>query len=174
MKKILLFTVTALTFIACDGTTQDEIVIDESLAVIENELVQSEEVVVDERTISYPIGNYETGILLKPFGLYVTSENSPVQPERFKGYHLGVDVEAPKNVEDVWVYAVADGEVLTVKTVNGYGGVIQIQYLLNDEVYTALYGHLDIGSALVSSGDKVSKGDKLAILGEGYWKMFSD
>ena len=32
-------------------------------------------------------------ITKKPFGIFITTQNSPVQPERFSGYHTGVDVE---------------------------------------------------------------------------------
>jgi hypothetical protein len=35
----------------------------------------------------------KAGLQKKPFGIYITPENSPVQPENFTGYHTGIDVE---------------------------------------------------------------------------------
>lgn len=43
--------------------------------------------------IVLPIAEFEKRITKKPFGIYITPQNSPVQPERFTGYHTGVDVE---------------------------------------------------------------------------------
>src|SRR5438105_4096773 len=40
-----------------------------------------------------PIGNSLSRVTKKPFGIYITPQNSPVQPEKFKGYHTGVDFE---------------------------------------------------------------------------------
>ncbi|MBD3330441.1 peptidoglycan DD-metalloendopeptidase family protein [Candidatus Peregrinibacteria bacterium] len=116
--------------------------------------------------IYYPIENFESGITAKPFGIYISPEASPIQPERFTGFHTGVDVEVPQDAEDVWVYAIDDGEVITLENVNGYGGVIQLYY--PEEDYTALYGHLDIKSSLVSVGDEILTGDRLALLGDAY------
>jgi murein DD-endopeptidase MepM/ murein hydrolase activator NlpD len=124
--------------------------------------------VIKEEQVHYPIDNFETGIKLKPFGIYIQPSTSPVQPERFSGYHTGADIEAPVGIEDVWVHAIGDGEVLSVKRVDGYGGVIQIKHDFDGDVYTALYGHIDLDSSLVDVGNLVSAGDQLAILGDGY------
>jgi murein DD-endopeptidase MepM/ murein hydrolase activator NlpD len=126
-------------------------------------------------TLSYPIENFKTGITLKPFGIYITSKTSPVQPERFKGYHAGADIEVPQNLlnADVFVYAISDCEVLASRTVSGYGGVIVLGCKINGGDggdFTVLYGHININSVLVKVGDSVKTGDKLAILGRGYSK----
>jgi len=115
----------------------------------------------------YPIDNFSTGITKKPFGIYISPSTSPVQPERFSGYHTGVDVEVD-DLSDVWVYAVSDGEVLSVREIDGYGGVIQVLFDIDGTEYTALYGHLDLGSSIISVGDQVYSGDRLAILGDAY------
>jgi murein DD-endopeptidase MepM/ murein hydrolase activator NlpD len=115
-----------------------------------------------------PVGNYKTGQTKKHFGQYITPATSPVQPERFTGYHTGVDIEQVQDNTDVSVYAVSDGTVRFVSTVSGYGGVIVIQFSYQNQTYTALYGHLRIASATVKNGDKVTKGEKLAVLGAPY------
>ncbi|PIS40806.1 MAG: hypothetical protein COT26_01390 [Candidatus Kerfeldbacteria bacterium CG08_land_8_20_14_0_20_43_14] len=61
-----------------------------------------------------PISNALSRITKKPFGIYITPQNSPVQPERFTGYHTGVDFETlPSEANiNVPIYAAANGEVL--------------------------------------------------------------
>ncbi|KKQ38871.1 MAG: Exopolysaccharide biosynthesis protein, sugar transferase domain protein [Candidatus Moranbacteria bacterium GW2011_GWC2_37_73] len=41
-----------------------------------------------------PLDNALSRITKKPFGIYVNPKNSPVNPERFTGYHSAVDLEA--------------------------------------------------------------------------------
>jgi len=115
-----------------------------------------------------PISNYKTGQTKKPFGIYITPASSPVQPEKFTGYHTGVDIEQAQDNTDVPVYAIADGTARFVGHVNGYGGVIIIEFSYQDQTYPALYGHIRLASASISEGDKVSKGQQLAVLGTGY------
>jgi hypothetical protein len=40
-----------------------------------------------------PVPGFPEEITKKPFGIFINPETSPVQPERFRGYHTGVDVE---------------------------------------------------------------------------------
>ncbi len=40
-----------------------------------------------------PIANAKSRITKKTFGLFVSPQNSPVLPEKFTGYHTGVDFE---------------------------------------------------------------------------------
>lgn len=154
-KTIILFIFASLFLTSCDQVSQ------------KTEVFEGLEKPV-ETAFHYPIDNFETGITLKHFGTFITPETSPIQPERFRGYHTGVDVEVAQNLDDVWVYAIADGEVVAVRNVDGYGGVIQIVYGTGNDRYTALYGHVNIGSSLVSKGDKVVAGDTLAVLGKPY------
>jgi murein DD-endopeptidase MepM/ murein hydrolase activator NlpD len=106
-------------------------------------------------------------ITKKHFGQYITPATSPVQPEKFTGYHTGVDVEYADVTADVPVYAIADGTVLTARTATGYGGVMAIQHTINGKKYIAVYGHLDPKS-LVATGTSVKAGQQIAILGDGY------
>ncbi|MFA6024349.1 MAG: M23 family metallopeptidase [Candidatus Gracilibacteria bacterium] len=121
-----------------------------------------------EVSLVYPIENFETGITLKSFGTYITPENSPVQPERFSGYHTGVDIEAGDLTGEVPVFSIADGKVVLARTVSGYGGVVVAQYWFDGAPVLALYGHLDMGSVTVSVGDALLLGQGLGVLGEGY------
>lgn len=117
-----------------------------------------------------PVENFTTDITLKPFGIYITPETSPVQPERFSGYHTGVDVEIAEERTDaeISVYGITDGTVLEAQYVNGYGGAVAISHVIDDTEYVAIYGHLDIDSLTVTTGDTVSRGQILGLLGEGY------
>jgi len=126
-----------------------------------------------------PVVNFLTGQTKKPFGIYITPATSPVQPERFTGYHTGVDIEQVQDNTDVPVYAINDGTVKFVGKVSGYGGVLIYGTTINNQSVTILYGHIrlysggnsaaeGLSSAIKSVGDSVSKGEKLAVLGTGY------
>ena len=62
----------------------------------------------------------------KPFGIFITPQNSPVQPERFRGYHTGIDFEVfPKELNaDVPVKTVCGGKMKIKEYASGYGGVM--------------------------------------------------
>ena len=116
---------------------------------------------------SPPIDQFAERITKKFFGTYITAQNSPVQPERFKGFHTGVDVEYSDVTTDVSVYALADGKIVYSKIVSGYGGVFIMEFSLNGSPHTALYGHIR-PSSLPRQGATTTKGEKLAGLGTGY------
>lgn len=115
-----------------------------------------------------PVSRAAERVTKKPFGIYVTPQNSPVQPERFTGYHTGVDFETfpEEQGKDVQVYAICDGKILAKSKVGGYGGVIVQSCNLESQDVTVVYGHLNIGSSGLSSGDFAAKGAKIALLGE--------
>lgn len=115
-----------------------------------------------------PVANFSSGQTKKVFGQYITPATSPVQPEKFTGYHTGVDIEQEQNDIDVPVYAINDGTVKFSGRVGGYGGVIIYETTINNETVTILYGHTRLSSAEKKVGDTVSKGEKLAVLGTGY------
>ena len=120
---------------------------------------------VSSSQYAYPVANFLTGQTKKPFGIYITPATSPVQPEKFTGYHTGVDIEQVQDNTDVPVYAINDGTVKFVGQVGGYGGVLIYETTINNESVTILYGHIRLSSAEKNVGDTVSKGEKLAILG---------
>lgn len=119
---------------------------------------------------AFPIENYLQNQTKKIFGQYITKENSPISPERFSGYHTGVDIEInPDQLDkEVPVYAITDTELIYKKGISGYGGVVIIKFQFNNETVTALYGHLKIESISQNIGDKIQKGEKLGILGKAY------
>src|SRR5579863_6635904 len=43
--------------------------------------------------LTEPISGGLSRVTKKPFGIYVTPQNSPVQPEKFTGFHTGIDFE---------------------------------------------------------------------------------
>ncbi len=105
----------------------------------------------------------------KPFGIRIDPKTSPVQPERFSGYHAGADFEV-RDGEDphaLPVSALCDGTVLLARRVSGYGGVLVQSCTLGGEALTILYGHLDAAS-LPSVGAALRLGDAVGHLGKGF------
>lgn len=117
-----------------------------------------------------PLDRAKERVTKKYFGLFVTPQNSPVQPEKFRGYHTGTDFEIFPGEEniDVTVKAVCSGNLLMKKTATGYGGVAVESCNLNSEPITVVYGHLKLSSMSYNIGDKINAGDTLGILGRGY------
>lgn len=115
-----------------------------------------------------PIENYLEKVTKKSFGTYVTPTNSPVQPERFTGYHTAIDVEGNTEEEDTTVFAIAEGTITMKSTVDGYGGVLLIEHTIDNKTVTAIYGHLRFSSIDKSEGDEVRAGEQIALLGTGY------
>ncbi|PIS31838.1 MAG: hypothetical protein CO001_02700 [Candidatus Portnoybacteria bacterium CG_4_8_14_3_um_filter_40_10] len=116
------------------------------------------------------IANWQARVTKKPFGIYITPQNSPVQPERFTGYHTGVDFETFSDEQniDVPIYAICSGPLLTKRTATGYGGIAVQACKLNDEDITVIYGHLRLASISSGIGQELKAGDKLAVLGAGF------
>jgi len=114
-----------------------------------------------------PIADFKARITKKTFGLYVTPSNSPVHPERFTGYHTGVDVEYSDVTADVPVYAAANGTVVEAQWVSGYGGFLAEKSTVNGRQLFIVYGHLR-ASSLVKAGTEVQQGQPLGVLGTAY------
>lgn len=113
-----------------------------------------------------PIAEFNSRITKKPFGISITPNNSPVSPEKFTGYHTGVDVEYGDVKGDVAVHAIAPGTVRVARTASGYGGIIAIEHNINTEPFVALYGHLRPLS-MAREGKTVIAGEVIGMLGEG-------
>ncbi|MDP4001423.1 MAG: M23 family metallopeptidase [bacterium] len=112
----------------------------------------------------------KTRVTKKPFGIYIVPKNSPVQPEKFTGYHTGADFEttATEINVDIPVPVFCDGKLLLKKYATGYGGVAVQSCNLNGESVTVIYGHLKLQSINPVVGQSLKKGDLLGILGKGY------
>lgn len=116
--------------------------------------------------LTEPIADFKARIAKKPFGIYITPQNSPISPEKFTGFHTGVDVEYVDVVADVPIYAIADGTITLARTASGYGGVIMLESQINGTALSILYGHLR-PSSLPQAGQKVKKGEQIGVLGTG-------
>lgn len=161
IKKLLIVSL-AISLAACTSPAQQA---DEADGVNTQEELIEEQLAVQE-----PVEGFKKNIKLKPFGIYVTPKNSPVDPERFTGYHTGVDVEMSEEdlSRDIWVYSAAMGVVAEAREADGYGGVVVIKHTINGQPYVAVYGHLDISTLKVAPGQNVVAGTPLGLLGEGY------
>lgn len=112
----------------------------------------------DAQKVILPIADYAERLTYKAFGEFIQ--------DRFRGYHVGDDIEYQDKNEEVPVKAVANGIVVQSGNVSGYGGLIVIQHTVKNTILNALYGHLDLSSTSLKKGDSVSKGQLLAHLGD--------
>jgi hypothetical protein len=117
-----------------------------------------------------PLPDALARITKKPFGILIDRKTSPVQPERFSGYHTGVDLETTPDEQniDVAVETLCDGKLLTARSASGYGGVAVQSCVLDGKAVTVVYGHINIASVEAKVGDKLKAGDFLANLGKGF------
>jgi murein DD-endopeptidase MepM/ murein hydrolase activator NlpD len=117
-----------------------------------------------------PLNKASQRVTKKMFGTYVTPQNSPVQPERFMGYHTGADFEtfSDEKTKDIPVHAVCSGKLILKEYVSGYGGVTAQSCTLNNEDITVIYGHMRLASISFNPGDTVKTGDVMGVLGTGY------
>jgi len=104
----------------------------------------------------------------KTFGMYITPQNSPIQPERFTGYHTGVDFEIlPEELnKDVLVYAICSGELKIKQFGSGYGDMVVQECELNEKPIIVVYGHLRLSSITNNIGDNIDIGDNIGLLGD--------
>jgi murein DD-endopeptidase MepM/ murein hydrolase activator NlpD len=126
----------------------------------------------EQREFSAPLASPEKRITKKPFGILIDPKTSPVQPERFSGYHVGTDFEILPGEEDVavMIQAVCDGPIQEARTASGYGGLVRQECLRGNKNVQILYGHLDSKKVKVKVGQKVKQGEFIGELGKGYSK----
>lgn len=120
--------------------------------------------------LTEPINNAFSRVTKKPFGIYVTPQNSPIRPEKFKGYHTGTDFETfdTEQNADVPIFAICDGKLLMKKYATGYGGVAVETCAVDNSPVTIIYGHLRLSSIAPKTGDNIKAGNKIAVLGTGF------
>lgn len=123
----------------------------------------------DQSSFRPPVDKPQQRVTKKPFGIHITPETSPVQPERFTGFHTGADYEIFPGEEnkEVAVTAICGGALVGAQTASGYGGVVVQECLLGDEPVTVVYGHVRLASVAVKRGDYLRPGQKIAVLGTG-------
>lgn len=121
------------------------------------------------RNIVAPLDQSAQRVTKKPFGIFIDQATSPVQPERFGGYHTGVDFEMfpSEAMTDVVVRAICSGEVLTKRQATGYGGVVVTSCVIDGKDVTVVYGHLRLSSITANVGELMVAGDDIGILGTG-------
>ncbi len=103
------------------------------------------------------------------FGLYVTPDpqTNPIDPpERFTGWHAGVDFEVSTSEADaqIDVYAVCSGKVRFGGFAEGYGGLLIQDCTLKGQPVTVLYGHLTV-EGLPAADSMLTQGQRFATLG---------
>lgn len=160
-------------FVYFSSGEKDDAVVSETDAQ-EEKTLQKEEVILEEDvsenpSIGVPLDQAKERVTKKPFGIRIDQETSPVQPERFSGYHTGVDFETfpSEAMTDVAVRAICSGEVLAKRRASGYGGVLVTSCTLDDQEVTVIYGHLRLTSIARAVGERVEFGDQIGVLGTG-------
>ncbi|QKJ18852.1 M23 family metallopeptidase [Microbacterium hominis] len=79
------------------------------------------------------------------------------------GYHQGVDLLASCGTP---LYAAAGGVVrVSQESFGGYGVAVTIDHVINGQRVSTLYGHMTYGSRMVSSGQTVSAGQQIGVVG---------
>ena len=142
-------------------------IISQPVGKIQNPKNQSENSALN---LILPLSDASRRITKKPFGIYISPNNSPVTPEKFTGYHTGVDFEIFLGEEsrDIDVFAICNGKLLVKEFGHGYGGVMVQACDINSQPVTVVYGHLKLTSVKVAVGGYINAGDVLGILGRGY------
>ena len=117
-----------------------------------------------------PISSAKNRVTKKPFGLQVSPGHSPVSLEKFSGFHTGVDFETTPDEanSEVPIFAICSGNLLLKKWASGYGGVAVESCRFISQPITIIYGHLKLSSVTTNIGEKISAGDQIGILGQGY------
>ena len=153
--------------------TSDQVSVNSNkdLSTINQQQINSGQEKAKPQTVD-PIENSLSRITKKPFGIYITPKTSPVQPERFQGYHTGVDLETMPEEQnmDVPVNVLCDGKLLMARFVSGYGGVAVQSCNLDGQAVTVVYGHIKLISVKAKIGDQLKTGYFMANLGAGFSK----
>lgn len=114
-----------------------------------------------------PLDRASERVTKKPFSIFIDPETSPVQPERFGGYHTGTDFETfpdEKSI-DVSVRAVCTGELEVKRRASGYGGLVVQRCSMDGKAVSIIYGHLALSSVTAKKGDILAQGTAIGVLG---------
>lgn len=125
---------------------------------------------IPKNALAPPLDRAGERVTKKPFGIFITPQNSPVQPEKFRGYHTGTDLEIfpEESNADVPVRAICDGKIAVKKTATGYGGVLVESCTLDNQPVMVVYGHLKLASISKNAGDALAQGETIGILGKAF------
>jgi hypothetical protein len=123
---------------------------------------------VEQKSVMAPVTDAQNRVTKKPFGIYITAKTSPVQPEKFAGYHTGTDFETfPSEANaEMPFYAICAGKILTKRTASGYGGVFVQSCTIDNQSVTVIYGHVSLKSILKNIGDSLAQDEQIGFLGQ--------
>lgn len=122
--------------------------------------------------LPWPLEKSDERKKLLKFGMYVTpdpTQNPISPPERFTGYHTGLDIEILPGEKDtiVPVKTICEGKILFTGIIEGYGGVVIQECNINNQLASILYGHLKPSSITVAQNNETIKsGITMAELGD--------
>lgn len=121
----------------------------------------------DKKSYSCPINNPKKRVTKKPFGIKIDPKTSPIQPEKFSGFHVGTDYEilGKEADQEVSVKAICNGELALKDDIDGYGGLAIQKCKLEDQDITVLYGHLDLKNVTKNVGEQLFSGEIIGHLG---------
>ncbi|MBU1074534.1 M23 family metallopeptidase [Patescibacteria group bacterium] len=156
------------SFSSTDPITYDLLVINENIENSNLAVNANTESQLETAEAQIPIDRPSDRITKKPFGIKITPQNSPIQPERFFGYHTGSDYEIFEDEleKDLEVRAICAGKLRQKTTATGYGGVIIHDCELENQIVTVVYGHLKLTSVNIEVGLTVGIGDVIGLLGD--------
>lgn len=122
----------------------------------------------DKASVRSPLDRVAERVSKKMFGTKVTPNDSPIQPERFSGYHTGWDFEIFPNEldQEVAVTTFCGGKLKVKETAGGYGGLVVQECNLDSSAMTVIYGHLKLASITAKVGEYLAPGTQLGLLGD--------
>lgn len=123
----------------------------------------------DQSALFPPLAGWRDRISKKPFGIEVSPQNSPIQPEIFSGFHTGADFEvrSEEKLEQIPVHAVCNGEIVMRDSVSGYGGTVVQRCGIRWQPFTVVYGHLSFEAEFAKDeGTYLTAGQIFAILAD--------
>ncbi len=181
-KKIFIFAAVVAVFaaviiynlysiVAIQQTAVESVLPGRVKKIVENQmLADQKQAIAPIADFAPPLDRAAERITKKTFGTFVTPQNSPVKPEKFRGYHTGTDFEIfPEELNaDVAVKAVCDGKVAQKRYASGYGGVLVENCERDGQPITVVYGHLKLAGISKKIGDSLSQGEEIGILGKAY------
>lgn len=95
--------------------------------------------------------NPTTGSLTSHFG------------QRWGAFHSGIDIGKNGRTGSIPIVAAAGGSIIRANYDRSYGNVVMITHVINGQVMTTVYGHME--SLSVSNGQRVEKGQLLGYMG---------
>lgn len=111
-------------------------------------------------------GRTVSGDYAYPTDKAATTVTSPFGYRDFGGgeFHNGIDLAGPAGTP---LYAFADGRVVAAADsgVQGFGGWVVLDHTIEGRQIQTVYGHIEPGHVYVQVGQRISKGDHIADIG---------